>query len=96
MLHSHEVTCFGIELCQTLVDVDFRFRFIVQADWAVPSSREAILAQNPLNQCLLAALPDAFCDLIEELADRALAMSDDAERVPLNFFWCAPLRKAKT
>ncbi|CAK9005017.1 unnamed protein product [Durusdinium trenchii] len=58
----------------------YGFRFIVQADWAVPSSRESILAEHPLNQSLRAALPETFCELIEQLAERALAIDDAAAR----------------
>ncbi|CAE7230255.1 NOV, partial [Symbiodinium necroappetens] len=53
----------------------YGFRFIIQADWAVPSSREAILAESPLNQTLRRHLPDIFCNLIEELAASALKIS---------------------
>lgn len=44
-----------------LLSASSRFRFIVQADWEVSSSREAILAERSRNQCLRSSLPEMFC-----------------------------------
>ncbi|CAE7253150.1 NOV, partial [Symbiodinium sp. CCMP2456] len=91
---GQRATDLQIAFCQTTENVmeqrpafawlplrSYGFRFILQADWAVPSSREAILAENQLNQCLRRELPNVFCNLIEVLASNALKLPDITERL---------------
>lgn len=52
----------------------YGFRFIIQADWVVPSSREAITETDPFNQSLREELPAAFANASVQLLERALGM----------------------
>jgi hypothetical protein len=51
----------------------YGFRWVLQGDFVVPSSREAVDASHPWNQMLLAAVPDLFVEAAMRLVDRAAA-----------------------
>eukprot|EP00931_Biecheleriopsis_adriatica_P057123 TRINITY_DN33881_c0_g2_i1.p1 TRINITY_DN33881_c0_g2~~TRINITY_DN33881_c0_g2_i1.p1 ORF type:complete len:2156 (+),score=390.66 TRINITY_DN33881_c0_g2_i1:490-6468(+) len=55
----------------------YGFRFIVQADWVVPSSREAITETDPFNQFIRDALPAAFADATASLTSTACSAAGE-------------------
>ncbi|CAE7237248.1 NOV, partial [Symbiodinium sp. CCMP2592] len=51
----------------------YGFRFIIHADWVVPSSREAIVENDPFNQTIRDELPGAFATAIQAMLSEMIA-----------------------